>query len=104
MKVTIKPLTQRPAWKALAAHLKKIQNLYLRDLFTNDPKRGERLTVNAAGLYLDYSKSRITDQTLNLLVQLAKKSDLSGQIAAMFSCEKSTSLKTARSCTWPCAR
>ena len=88
MKSTIKPLTQRPAWKALAAHHKKIQKLHLRELFADDPKRGERMTVEAAGLYLDYSKNRITDQTLNLLVQLAKESDLSGRIAAMFSGEK----------------
>jgi glucose-6-phosphate isomerase len=88
MKSTIKPLTQRPAWKALAAHHKKIQKLHLRELFADDPKRGERMTVEAAGLYLDYSKNRITDRTLNLLVQLAKESDLSGRIAAMFSGEK----------------
>ncbi|MGA9264815.1 MAG: glucose-6-phosphate isomerase, partial [Desulfobacterales bacterium] len=88
MKSTIKPLTQRPAWKALAAHHKKIQKLHLRELFADDPKRGERMTVEATGLYLDYSKNRITDRTLNLLVQLAKESDLSGRIAAMFSGEK----------------
>ena len=88
MKATIRPLTQRPAWKALAAHHKKIKGLHLRKLFADDPKRGERLTVEAAGLYLDYSKNRITDQTLKLLVQLAKESDLSGRIAAMFSGEK----------------
>ena len=57
-------------------------------MFADDPKRGERLTVEAAGLYLDYSKNRITDQTLKLLVQLARESDLSGRIAAMFSGEK----------------
>src|SRR5208282_636141 len=84
----IKPLTQRPAWKALAAHHKTIQKLNLRKMFADDPKRGERLTVEAAGLHLDYSKNRITDQTLKLLVQLARESDLSGRIAAMFSGEK----------------
>ena len=88
MKATIKPLTQRPAWKALAAHHKKIQNLHLRTFFADDPKRGQRLTVEAADLYLDYSKNRITDQTLKLLVQLAEESDLSGRIAAMFSGQK----------------
>ncbi|MGA9539159.1 MAG: glucose-6-phosphate isomerase [Desulfobacterales bacterium] len=88
MKSTIKPLTQRPAYKALAAHHKKIQKLHLRELFADDPKRGERMTVEATGLYLDYSKNRITDRTLNLLVQLAKESDLSGRITAMFSGEK----------------
>ena len=88
MKATIKALTQRPAWKALAAHHKQIRKLSLRKLFADDPKRGGRLTVEAAGLCLDYSKNRITDQTLKLLVQLAKESDLSGRIAAMFSGEK----------------
>jgi glucose-6-phosphate isomerase len=88
MKPTIKPLTQRPAWKALAAHHQKIQKVHLRELFAADPKRGSRLTVEAARLYLDYSKNRITDQTLKLLVQLAKESDLSGRIEAMFGGEK----------------
>ncbi|HUD82381.1 MAG TPA: glucose-6-phosphate isomerase [Candidatus Saccharimonadales bacterium] len=88
MKSTIKPLTERPAWKALATHHKKIKELHLRKLFADDPKRGERLTVDAAALHLDYSKNRITDQTLKLLVQLATESDLSGRIAAMFRGEK----------------
>ena len=88
MKATIKPLTQRPAWKALAAHHKKIKNLHLRKLFADDPKRGERLTVEALGLYLDYSKNRITDQTLKLLVQLARESGLPEKIEAMFAGEK----------------
>ncbi len=85
---SIKPLTQRTAWKALAAHHKEVKGLHLRKLFADDPERGERLTVEAAGLHLDYSKNRITDQTLKLLVQLAKESDLGGRIAAMFSGEK----------------
>jgi len=84
----IKPLTQRPAWKALAAHHKKIQKLHLRELFAGDPKRGQRLTIEAAGLYLDYSKNRINDQTLKLLVQLARASGLRGKIDAMFGGEK----------------
>ena len=88
MESTIKPLTQRPAWEALAAHHKKIQNLHLRELFADDPKRGERMVIESAGLYLDYSKNRITDQTIDLLVRLAGESDLSGRIAAMFSGEK----------------
>ncbi|MGI8436131.1 MAG: glucose-6-phosphate isomerase, partial [Chthoniobacterales bacterium] len=88
MKTSIKPLTQRPAWKALAAHHKKIQNLHLRKLFADDSKRGERMTARAAGLFLDFSKNRVTDQTLKLLIQLARESDLSGRIAAMFSGEK----------------
>jgi len=84
----IKPLIERPAWKALAAHYQRLQKLHLRKLFANDPTRGQRLTAEAAGLYLDYSKNRITDRTLKLLVQLAKESGLSGRIAAMFSGEK----------------
>jgi glucose-6-phosphate isomerase len=70
------PLTRRPAWKALAAHSRKIRPQHLRTLFAADPKRGERLTLEAAGLFLDYSKNRVTDQTLKLLVKLAKESGL----------------------------
>ncbi len=88
MKATFKPLTRRPAWKALAAHHKTVRKLHLRELFADDPKRGESLTVEAVGLYLDYSKNRITDKTLKLLFQLAKESDLRGRIEAMFDGEK----------------
>src|SRR5664279_4218123 len=84
----IKPLTQRPAWKALAAHYKQINKQHLRKLFVDDPKRGERLIAEAAGLYLDYSKNRITDRTLKLLFQLAKESGLRARMDAMFSGEK----------------
>jgi glucose-6-phosphate isomerase len=85
---TIKPLTQRAAWKKLAAHHKKIKGLHLRKLFAADPKRGERMTAQAAGLFLDYSKNRITSETLKLLLQLADESNLRGRITAMFSGEK----------------
>jgi glucose-6-phosphate isomerase len=85
MKPTIKPLTQRPAWKALAAHHKQIKKLPLRKLFADDAKRGERFTVEAAGLFLDFSKNCITDQTLKLLLQLAGECDLREKIDAMFS-------------------
>jgi glucose-6-phosphate isomerase len=84
----IKPLTQRPAWKALAAHHKKVAKVHLRKLFAGDPKRGGRLKVEAAGLYFDYSKNRVTDQTLKLLVRLARESGLGGRIEAMFGGEK----------------
>jgi len=84
----IKPLAARPAWKALAAHLPRVQKLHLRKLFAADPARGERLTAEAAGLYLDYSKNRVTDRTLRLLVRLAEESGLTRRIAAMFSGEK----------------
>ena len=70
MKARVKPLTKRPAWKALTAHYKKARELHLRDLFADDPKRGERMTAEAAGIYLDYSKNRVTDETLNILFQL----------------------------------
>ncbi len=83
-----KPLTKRPAWKALNAHYKKVQSLHLRTLFADDPKRGERLTAEATGIYLDYSKNRITDETLRLLVQLAEESGLRERIDAMFCGEK----------------
>jgi hypothetical protein len=82
MKATTKPLTQRKAWKALAAHHKKLQKLHLRQLFAEDPKRGERLTAEAAGLFLDYSKNRITDETLKLLFGLARESSLRAAIDA----------------------
>jgi glucose-6-phosphate isomerase len=82
------PLTRRPAWKALAAHHKKISPLHLRKLFAVDPKRGQRLTVEAVGLFLDYSKNRVTDQTITLLLQLAKESRLRERIDAMFGGEK----------------
>ena len=88
MKSTIKPLTQRPAWKALAAHHKQIQKLPLRKLFAEDAKRGQRFTAEAAGLFLDYSKNCVTEKTLKLLLQLAKESSLREKIDAMFRGEK----------------
>src|SRR5262249_17784648 len=82
------PLTSRSSWKALKAHHEKVKGLHLRTLFAEDPKRGERLTAEAAGLYLDYSKNRVTDETLVLLGRLAEESDLPGRIAAMFRGDK----------------
>jgi glucose-6-phosphate isomerase len=84
----IAPLTERPAWKALEAHHRSIRELHLRKLFADDPKRGERMTAEAMGLYLDYSKNRITDETLKLLLQLAEESALREGIDAMFRGEK----------------
>ena len=84
MTTTIQPLTKRKAWKALAAHFEEVGELHLRELFAQDPKRGERLTLEAAGLHLDYSKNRITDETLKLLFQLANESGLKERINAMF--------------------
>ncbi|SES95075.1 glucose-6-phosphate isomerase [Nitrosospira multiformis] len=80
----ITPLTQRPAWKALEAHYQAIKGMHLRQFFADDPKRGERFTAEAVGLYLDYSKNRITDETLHLLVQLAEECGLRERIEAMF--------------------
>ncbi|HEY5005420.1 MAG TPA: glucose-6-phosphate isomerase, partial [Ktedonobacteraceae bacterium] len=88
MSTTSLPLTQRPAWKALEEHFQQIQNTHLRSLFADDSKRGERFTLDAAGIYFDYSKNRITDETLRLLLQLAEASGLRQRIDAMFSGEK----------------
>ena len=88
MKEPIKPLTQRPAWNALAEHHKEIQKLPLRKLFADDAKRGQRFTAEAAGLFLDFSKNCITDQTLKLLLQLATESGLRDKTDAMFNGEK----------------
>ena len=88
MTAQIAPLTERKAWKALEAHHKNIRDLHLRKLFADDPKRGERMTAEAIGLYLDYSKNRITDETLKLLLQLAEESGLRERIDAMFGGEK----------------
>jgi len=82
------PVTKRPAWKALEAHQKKLGRTHLRQLFADDPRRGERLAAEAAGIYLDYSKNRVTDETLQLLLQLAEASGLRARIDAMFRGEK----------------
>ena len=82
------PLTQNPAWKALKAHYDGIRNLHLRKLFADDPRRGEHMTAEAAGIYLDYSKNRITAETLRLLLDLAEAVGLRGRIDAMFRGEK----------------
>jgi glucose-6-phosphate isomerase len=88
MKTTTKPLTQCAAWKALSAHSKQIKKLHLRKLFAQDAGRGELFTAEAAGLFLDYSKNRITKNTLKLLFQLARESNLRAKINAMFSGQK----------------
>jgi glucose-6-phosphate isomerase len=84
----VRPANDRPAWKALEDHHKKIRDLHLRDLFSADPKRGERMTAEGVGVFLDYSKNRITDETLKLLFQLAEESGLRARIEAMFRGEK----------------
>jgi len=81
-------LNEHPAWKALAAQYQQTKDLHLRQLFERDPGRGERLAIEAAGIYLDYSKNRVTDETLDLLLQLAERSELRARIDAMFTGEK----------------
>jgi glucose-6-phosphate isomerase len=85
---TTEMLRQRPAWQALERHYEEIRGLHLRELFAGDPERGERLAAEGAGLYLDYSKNRITDETVRLLLELAAESGLAERIGAMFRGEK----------------
>jgi glucose-6-phosphate isomerase len=84
----IEPLTKRKAWTALQAHYEKVRGLHLRQLFADDPKRGERMTAEAVGIFLDYSKNRVTNETLQLLIQLAEESGLRAHIDAMFRGDK----------------
>jgi glucose-6-phosphate isomerase len=88
MKLKRKSLTRLPAWKSLAQQSKELRKLHLRQLFADDPKRGETFTAEASGLFLDYSKNRITETTLKVLLQLAEECDLRGRIDAMFRGEK----------------
>ncbi len=88
MTVAKSVLVDSSAWKELAVHHEEMRNVHLRTLFADDSKRGERMTAEAAGIFLDFSKQRITDQTLRLLVQLADQIDLRGRIDAMFRGEK----------------
>src|SRR6185369_12774714 len=76
-------VTELPAWQALAAHNADMCDVHLRQLFADDPRRGDRLTAEAAGLYLDYSKNRVTDETLRLLLQLAEERGVRQRIGAM---------------------
>jgi len=82
------PLTKKQAWQKLQSHYEQVQSRHLRELFAEDPSRGTRLTAEGAGLFLDYSKNRITEETLNLLIQLAEESDLRQRTTAMFTGEK----------------
>jgi glucose-6-phosphate isomerase len=81
---SVAPLRTRPAWSLLETHYRRLKDVHLRQLFAEDPERGERFAVEAVGLYLDYSKNRITDETLKLLLQLARESGLRDRIDAMF--------------------
>ncbi|MGD9721256.1 MAG: glucose-6-phosphate isomerase [Pirellulales bacterium] len=82
------PLLERPAWTALQQHFERIKDTHLRQLFADDPTRGKRLALDACGIYLDYSKNRVTEETVRLLVQLAQESGLAERITAMFQGEK----------------
>ncbi|MFZ0989166.1 MAG: glucose-6-phosphate isomerase [Xanthobacteraceae bacterium] len=84
----VPPLRNRPAWKLLEKHHQKFKSVHLRDLFSDNRGRGEKMAIEAAGLYLDYSKNRITDETLRLLLQLARESGLRDRIDAMFRGDK----------------
>ena len=88
MDPTTKSVTERGAWNALVAHYRNVRELHLRKLFADDVTRGKRMTIEAVGLYLDYSKNRVTDETLKLLMQLAEESGLRERIDAMFRGDK----------------
>ena len=82
MDPTTKSVSERRAWNALVAHYQNARELHLRKLFADDPTRGKRMTIEAVGLYLDYSKNRVTDETLKLLMQLAEESGSRGSSAS----------------------
>src|SRR5689334_17289133 len=84
MTIQTSPLIDRPSWAALQSHYEKVAPLHLRKLFADDAKRGECLTLEAVGIYLDYSKNRVTDETISLLLKLAEESGLRERIDAMF--------------------
>jgi glucose-6-phosphate isomerase len=88
MTTGVEPLTERPAWQALKTHYNQVRDLHLRKLFADDPRRGEDMTAEAAGIYFDYSKNRITKETLRLLLDLAEAVGLRRRIDAMFRGEK----------------
>jgi glucose-6-phosphate isomerase len=88
MTAVTQSITARPAWQALQSHYEHVRHLHVRQLFAEDAQRGERLAIEAAGIYLDYSKNRVTDETLRLLLDLAEQSGLRQRIDAMFRGEK----------------
>lgn len=102
--MAVSALRALPAWMSLERHHQQIRGLHLRQLFADDTKRGERLAVEAAGIYFDYSKNRITDETIRLLLRLAEQSGLCERIDAVFRGDTSPSRKNAPCCTSRCAR
>ena len=98
------PVIGTPAWRALAAHHEKVSGQHLRRLFADDPGRGERMTAEAAGVFLDYSKNRITDETLTLLLRLAEDSGLRARIDAMFRGDRINVSEKRPCCMLRCGR
>ena len=88
MNTVMTPTANRPAWKSLELHAQTMREVHLRSLFSDDPARGERLTAEGAGLFLDYSKNRVSDETIGLLIQVAEESGLRARIDAMFRGDK----------------
>ena len=96
------PLPERKAWQELKRHHAELAGQHLRELFAADPGRGERLTAEAAGLYLDYSKNRVTDETMRLLIELAAESGVAERRDACSAASTSTCPRTGPCCTWRC--
>src|ERR1700690_4624528 len=83
-------LATRPAWKSLKDHFQRVHELHLRQLFASDPERGTRLTLEAEGIFLDYSKNRVNDESIKLLLQIPEESGLRPRIAPKFRGDKKT--------------
>src|SRR3546814_18220313 len=96
-------LTEAPGWQALGAHHRDIGAQSLRQLFDQDPERGHRLAAEAVGIYFDYSKNRVTDETLKLLLDLARQRGLTQKIAAMRAEERRVGKECCSSCRTVCA-
>ena len=96
-------VTALPAWQALKLHRADMQNFSMRDAFNSNPKRFEEFTLSSCGLFLDYSKNLITNETRDLLVNLANEVDLKGAIKSLLVAKSSTPLKAVQPCTPRCA-
>jgi len=96
-------LTDSPAWRALRAHAETVRGVRLRELFARDPRRFERFSLGLDDLLPDYSKNRVTEETVRLLLDLARSADLEGWRARVFAGERITPPRTGPSCTWSCA-
>jgi glucose-6-phosphate isomerase len=96
-------LTASPAWRALRAHAEAVRGVHLRELFARDPRRFERFSLGLDDLLLDYSKNRVTEETMRLLLDLARSANVEGWRARMFAGERINATEAGPSCTWPCA-